>query len=242
MESKEKITVIIYLIGIIVSLTRSEPEFPRECSIEDGQCIYHIKMSKPCLPQITSSSTDRYQSDQENKMNEIEKNVDTMKKEHSKKISDLENRLFGLVHGNFDGSGQTGNSKDKVVKGNVDDFVEEYLNLISANQKLNLPGDPALRETHLLSMLHKEFSGIRHELADTKWKLEEMEKMLQTSRRKLNRTTTILVQTTEKLSNTENSLRKSQDENSALKSAIEAKDEHLEKLKVQLKEVSNVYI
>ena len=78
-------------------------------------------------------------------------------------------------------------------------------------------------------------------MADTKWKLEEMEKMLQTSRRKLNRTSTILVQTTKKLLNMENSLRKSQDKNSALKSEIEAKDEYLEKPKTQLKEVCNAY-
>ena len=160
MDSKEKIATIIYLLCIIVSLCWSKHEFPRECTVEDGKCIYHIQMSEPCSPQITSLLTDRYQSDQENKMNEIEKNVDTMKKEHSKKISDLENRLFTLVHGSLDGSGQTVNPKGKVGKDNVDDFVEEYLNLVSANQKLNLPGDPALRETHLLSMLHKEFSGI----------------------------------------------------------------------------------
>ena len=237
MKSAELNGIIFYFLVFSLSVSWSKTGFPSQCILEDGKCIYHIQMTETCTPQITSERQP-YQNDQISKMNEIEKSVDTMKKEHSKKISDLESTLFSLVHGNSDGSGHYAKTKGKAIEGNVDDFVEEYLNLISANQKLNLPGDPALRETHLLSMLHKEFSGIRHDLADTKWKLEEMEKMLQTTKRKLNRTTTILVQTTEKLMNTESSLRKSQDENSALKGEMKAKDEHLGKLQEQLKEVS----
>ena len=241
MKSTVLITAILYLFGTVISLTWSKSEFPKECTVEDGKCIYHIQMAEHCSPLITSP-TERYQSDHDNKMNEIEESVDSMRKEHSKKISDLENTLFSLVHGNIDGTTRNEKSEDHVVKGNVEEFVEEYLNLISANQKLNLPGDPALRETHLLSLLHKEFSGIRHELADTKWKLEQMEKMLQGSRRKLNRTTTILVQTTEKLMNIENLLRKSQDENAALKTEIAGKDQQLDKLKSQLKEVAILFV
>ena len=237
MKSVKLNVIIFYFVVLALSLSWSKAGFPSQCILEDDKCIYHIQMTETCTPQITSERQP-YQNDQINKMNEIEKSVDIMKKEHSKKISDLESTLFSLVHGNSDGSGHNTKTKGKAIEGDVDDFVEEYLNLINANQKLNLPGDPALRETHLLSMLHKEFSGIRHDLADTKWKLEEMQKMLQATKRKLNRTTTILVQTTEKLMNTESSLRKSQDENAALKGEIKAKNEHLRKLKEQLKEVS----
>ena len=180
-----------------------------------------------------------YQSDQDTKVNQIEKNVDTIKKEHSKKISVLENTLFNLVHGKPSHNQKSVKNKPAtdVKESDVDEFVEEYMNLINVNQKLNLPGDPALRETQLLTLLHKEFSGIRHDLSDTKWKLEQRDKIQEETKRKLNRTSTILAQTTEKLINTEGSLRKAQEENQAVKTEIVVKEEHVEKLKTQLKEV-----
>jgi len=198
-------------------LTGSQHDSPltgSQCILGNGKCSYYVNLHAGCndatndypksLPlQMTGTEqTERFQ--------DMERNLVVLRVDHARRIADLENQVEKLLgNGGGGGGGSVKFASSQSDVSNTAGLKRKPVQDSSFNGKkssLVFKDEEDRGENLLLVQVHKEFSGLRRELALARRQVRTLESQLDETRSKLNRTSVSLIRTTSRLLETEGKL------------------------------------
>ena len=221
---------------------REKRQSRHTCVLHDGNCRYKVRLSQECHGGEGGDTMREIphpvQSDYNLRVEGIEQNLITVSTDHTRRLSDLENRINVLLGG--EGVHQsipvlprtsdrnTHESHHRPRHGHGNNDPETVFNV---NQQRS--------ENELLNMIHDEFTGLREELAVTRERLRETEKLLKETQDEVINSQAHLTSTTKKLLETEKRLRKKEEESATRASLILDKHRELNDTKQRLREMEH---
>lgn len=167
-----------------------------KCILENGGCSYNINLMHGCSDANIDHHKEFSTHEHSDQLTEIERNLAVLRVDHSRRLSDLESRIerllapVSVLSSQRDGIGVRGKTA-----------TNEYET--ESGKSLAFKDEEGRGENILLLQVHKEFSGLRRDLASSRRQTRILEAQLEDSRLKLNRTSHSLLRTASKLLETE---------------------------------------
>lgn len=209
-----QLTVVCFSLALaqVSPLTGSQQDSPltgSQCILGNGRCSYYVNLLPGCNdatndyprslpPQMTNTEqTERFQ--------DMERNLVVLRVEHARRIADLENQVEKLLGGGASVK-FAANQPDLSNSAGVKRKHAQDSSLSSKKSSLVFKDEEDRGENLLLVQVHKEFSGLRRELANNRRQIRALESQLEETRSKLNRTSVSLIRTTSRLLETEGKL------------------------------------
>ena len=183
-----------------------------QCRLVGDKCTYHVTLSPSCTSGETASGrADRayLNRSEERQLEDVWRDLVSVKADYSRRIEELENRLATLVQGNAvdagghvhkrtdatnggkgrkTGGSNNGNHHTEALRGaplSVDVASDQTKRHLALNMK---DESEEKVEAVLLSQIQKEFSNLRRELIKCKRHWRDADTLLTVTKERLNRT------------------------------------------------------
>ena len=226
------VSVCLWNVLCLAGVSMVTADEAGHCRLDNGECVYRVELvhgghcgtGSNNGPVADNGNSHPVQSDS-NKINDIEKRLQNVKLEHSKMISELQNKIDQMSTGIMGNSGQAKTNQINNIPQNLeyspkkihvtgqriaksggrngesdgDDLPGEF----TEAKELGIPSDPNRTENSLLHGLHDKFTHLRQQLLEAKRRLKQKDQQLSLSRLQLNRTEETLKVSNEALKKSE---------------------------------------